>query len=107
MSQGLLGVFWSGWPVIEIPDLGDDFHRMWEELIRLSETAPAPWTLIGAHMVALHGWSRGREQIHPSRDADILVDIRTVTDGTARLSQALLDRKYTFGGASPDGVGHR
>jgi hypothetical protein len=93
--------------LIEIPDLGDDFHGMWEELIWLSDTAPAPWTLIGAHMVALHGWARGREQIRPSRDADILVNVRAVTDGTARLSQTLLDREYTFDGASPEGVGHR
>jgi hypothetical protein len=92
--------------VVDIPDLGRDFHRMWEELIWLNEAAPAPWTLIGAHMVALHGWARGREQIRPSRDADILVDVRAVTDGTVRLSQALLDREYTFDGASPEGVGH-
>jgi predicted nucleotidyltransferase len=93
--------------VVDVPDLGDGFHRMWEELIRLNEAAPAPWTLIGAHMVALHGWARGREQIRPSRDADILVNVRAVADGTARLSQVLLDREYTFDGASPEGVGHR
>jgi hypothetical protein len=93
--------------MIEIPDLGSEFHHMWEELIWLNESAPAPWTLIGAHMVALHGWARGREQIRPSRDADILVDVRTVTDGTVRLSEALLGRDYSFAGASPEGVGHR
>lgn len=93
--------------MIEIPDIDDDFHRMWEELVRLSEGPPAPWTLIGAHMVALHGWARNREQIRSSRDADILVNVRAITDGTAKLSQALLDRDYIFDGVSMDGVGHR
>jgi hypothetical protein len=43
---------------------------MWLELLRLSKEAPAPWTLIGAHMVALHG--------------------RVVSQGTALVSHGLL-----------------
>ncbi len=93
--------------MIEIPESGDASHRMWQELIRLGEDPPAPWTLIGAHMVALHGWAKGREQIRPSRDADVLVNARAVADGTAKLSQTLVDRGYTLDGVSPDGVGHR
>ena len=42
--------------MIDIPDLGESFLEMWRELLLLAEQAPAPWTLIGAHMVALHGW---------------------------------------------------
>jgi hypothetical protein len=41
--------------MIEIPDFGEGFHAMWQELLYLAENPPAPWTLIGAHMVALHG----------------------------------------------------
>lgn len=93
--------------MIEIPDLGDDFHRMWVELIALARSTPAPWVLIGANMVALHGWERDREQIRPSRDADILVNARAVTDGTAKVSQALLDRGYKLDGVSPEGIGRR
>jgi hypothetical protein len=59
---------------------------MWLELIRLSKEQPAPWTLIGAHMVALHGWMRGRTPIRPSKDADILVNVRMVSEGTAAVS---------------------
>ena len=58
--------------MIEIPDLGDDLHRMWEELIILGEAAPVPWTLIGAQMVALHGWARGATQIPNAEDAAIV-----------------------------------
>jgi hypothetical protein len=93
--------------MVEIPDLGVDFHRMWEELIRLGEDPPAPWTLIGAHMVALHGWVRGQRQIRPSKDADLLVNVRTVADGIERISHALRARGYVLEGISPEGIGHR
>lgn len=93
--------------MIEIPDLGDEFHEMWIELIDLAVVQPAPWVLIGAHMVAIHGWERGREQIRPSRDADILVNARVIADATAKMSQALIDRDYKLDGISPEGIGHR
>ncbi len=93
--------------MIDIPDLGDEFHEMWIELIDLATVQPAPWVLIGAHMVAIHGWERGREQIRPSRDADILVDARVIADGTAKMSQTLIDRNYKLDGISPEGIGHR
>ncbi len=70
--------------MITIPELGDHHHAMWTELIRLSHASPARWTLIGAQMVALHGWGVGRDVIRPSMDADVLVDARVVTDGVAR-----------------------
>jgi hypothetical protein len=93
--------------MIEIPELGDDFHAMWVELLALSADPPADWTLIGAHMVALHGWAAGVDQIRPSRDADILVDVRTVARGTTQMSQRLIDRGYNLDGHSAEGVGHR
>ena len=93
--------------MIEIPELGDDFHAMWVELIELAANPPAPWTLIGAHMVALHGWEAGSDQIRPSRDADVLVDVRAVTHGTMLMSGKLIERGYHLDGHSPQGVGHR
>lgn len=93
--------------MIQIPELGDDFHAMWQELLELSRDPPAAWTLIGAHMVALHGWKAGSHQIRPSRDADVLVNVRAVTQGTMRMSQRLIDHGYRLDGHSPEGVGHR
>ena len=80
---------------------------MWEELLDLAAEPPAPWVLIGAQMVALHGWAVGRTQIRPSGDADLLVNVRTVTSGTELMGQALIERGYQLDGASPEGVGHR
>jgi len=93
-------------PVVDIPDRGDAFHEMWLELIRLSKEQPAPWTLIGAHMVALHGWMRGRVPIRPSKDADILVNVRMVSQGTAAVSQALVRDGYELNERSVEGHGH-
>lgn len=93
--------------MIELPEFSDDLHGMWVELMLMNDASPAPWVLIGAHMVALHGWAKGKEQIRQSRDADVLVNVRAVTDGTARVSQVLIDRDFAFDGASPEGVGHR
>src|SRR5438132_2705883 len=63
---------------------------MWRELMRLTKNPPAPWTLIGAHMVAVHGGALGREPIRTSLDADVPVDVRLVTAGTAVVGQALV-----------------
>jgi hypothetical protein len=93
--------------VIDIPDLGDDFHQMWTDLVELSRRAGVPWTLIGAHMVALHGWEAGRDPVRPSDDADVLVDARAVTQGTRLLSATLLDAGYQLDGITPQGIGHR
>lgn len=93
--------------MIVVPELGDRFHRMWMTLFDLAVEPPAPWSLIGAHMVALHGWSRGRTQIRPSQDADILINVRSVSDGTERMSLDLLRRGFAFDGASLSNVGHR
>lgn len=93
--------------MVEIPDFGAGFLQMWRELMLLTEIASAPWTLIGAHMVALHGWAKGRVAPRASRDADILVNARMVSDGTARISLDLQQRGFAFDGVSPEGIGHR
>lgn len=93
--------------MVEIPGLGGAVLDMWHELLLLEEHAPAPWTLIGAHMVALHGWARNRAAPRTSRDADILVNARVVVDATERMSRRLQDRGFALDGVSPEGVGHR
>ena len=93
--------------MVEIPDYGADFLDMWEELLLLAREPPAPWTLIGAHMVALHGWARDRHDFRPSRDADVLVNVRVVADGTVKVGGCLHDRGFELDGISPEGVGHR
>lgn len=93
--------------MVEIPDFGGDFTAMWRELMLLEEHAPAPWTLIGAQMVAIHGWARHRPAPRTSRDADILVNVRVMSEATERMSRALHERGFELEGVSPEGIGHR
>ena len=54
--------------------------------------------LIGAHMVALHGRKMGRKQPRVSKDADILVNARVISNGTERVSEKLLSRGFSLDG---------
>lgn len=58
-------------------------------------------------MVALHGFEHGRIRPRSTFDADMLVDVRAVQDGTQRLSRALEGMGFEFRGANPEGVGYR
>lgn len=78
---------------IEIPELGDQRHRLWCDLIDLAAAYPGAWTIIGAHMVALYGWGAG-VQSRPSEDVDVLVNVRLATSGTEQVSQFLRERDY-------------
>ena len=45
--------------MINIPDLGEEFLEMWQQLLLLAQQPPAPWTLIGAH----RSGSSGRQDL--------------------------------------------
>jgi hypothetical protein len=93
--------------MIEIPVHDDAQRALWETLIDLDQRQPHGWTLIGAQMVALHGYEHGRTSPRRSRDADILVNVRVVQDGTRRLSDMLFTVGFALDGVDPEGVGHR
>lgn len=93
--------------MIELPT--DDERRapLWQELIRLGEIFTAPWTLVGAQMVELHGLERGVESPRLSTDIDVLAGARLLPGAPRILADALLDAGYEFAGAGPDNIGHR
>ena len=80
---------------------------LWEALIELDRRRPPAWTLIGAQMVALHGLGQGRTPPRSSLDADVLVDIRLVQDGTERFAEMLITAGFEFEGMNLEGIGHR
>lgn len=82
-------------------------HAMWTSLIDLVRRQPSGWTLVGAQMVALHALEKGQSPLRASEDADVLVDVRAVQDGTERLSCTLEEAGFDLDGASPTGLGHR
>lgn len=65
------------------------------------------WTLIGGQMVYLHALESSRTLHRPTKDADLLVDVRLLPDSTARLSRTLVERGFQLKGPSPSGEAHR
>jgi hypothetical protein len=80
---------------------------LWVRLLELATAQPRGWTLVGAQMVALHAYERGRQPPRGSLDADVLANVRAVADATARLSSWLVAHGMHVDGVSADGIGHR
>jgi hypothetical protein len=78
---------------IDIPELGDERHQLWCDLIDLAAAFPNSWTIIGAHMVALYAWEAGLTS-RPTDDVDVLVNVRLAANGTEEVSRFLRDREY-------------
>lgn len=79
--------------MIDVPELGDDHHALWVDLIALAEAQSGSWTLIGAQMVALYAWDAGIES-RPSEDADVLANVRVTTSATRDVAGFLRERGY-------------
>jgi hypothetical protein len=64
-------------------------RALWDAVMDLSDSQPEGWTLIGAQMVALHGFERGQTHSRVSLDADLLADVRVLDRAPQRLAEAL------------------
>lgn len=91
---------------VELPSEPEDGAALWEELLDLADEMPVPWVLIGAQMVALHAWRAEGEPPRPSRDGDVLVDVRRKPQGTRLLSEHLERRGFELQGPTRQGLGH-
>lgn len=91
---------------VELPSSPDDVAALWHELLDLSDRMPVPWVLIGAQMVALHAWRAAGEPPRPSRDGDVLVDVRRKPTGTRLLAEDLVRRGFELEGPSRQGLAH-
>ena len=80
---------------------------VWEALFDLADLQPDGWTLVGAQMVNLHGIENDRVLGRATVDAGLLVDVRRVRGGTARLSQLLIEQGFELDGIDGFGVGHQ
>jgi hypothetical protein len=78
---------------IEIPELGDEQHHLWRDLMDLAEAFPEQWTIIGAHMVALYAWEADL-RTRPSEDVDVLVNVRLAANAAEEVSRFLRERDY-------------
>lgn len=84
----------------------EDERELWQELLDLAESAPAPWMLIGAQMVALHAWLAEVRPMRSSRDGDVLVDVRSQPTGTSDIARHLVEHGFEMEGPGWTGLGH-
>ncbi len=62
---------------------------IWRSLVDLGLLQKQGWTVIGAQMVALHAFEHGKLTPRTSADADVLVNVRVLTEGTQIISKLL------------------
>lgn len=82
-------------------------HATWGALLDLAAQQQKGWTLIGAQMVALHGFERGRVSVRSSLDADVLANVRLVHGMPRQISALLQQHGFELDGVSATGVAHR
>jgi hypothetical protein len=80
---------------------------MWRAILELAEAMSSGWTLVGAQMVALHGFEHNRASPRASLDADVLVNVRIAGVSTRKFCARLESLGYELDGVSPEGLGHR
>lgn len=76
----------------------------------LIEIAPAlgeNWLLVGGQMVFLHELERRAEEVRPTDDVDVVVDLRVEADGLERVHEVLTRARFAQDPPSPKGVAHR
>jgi hypothetical protein len=88
-----------------VPDLG--YHDLWLDLMGLAEEFAGRWTLIGAHMVALHAWGAGLEPPRRSDDIDLVINVRLPGMTAKVLADRLVEIGYLPEPGSAMGVVHR
>ena len=76
--------------MIDIPELGEEQHELWIDLIELARSFPGQWTIIGGHMVALYAWEA---ELRPRPSPDV--------------SAAAAHVAWRAGRADPEGPGRR
>jgi len=92
---------------VELPTDPADVAALWTELLDLADDAPVPWILIGAQMVALHAWHADHQPPRPSRDGDVLVNVRRRPTGTRQLAEHLERQGFELEGPNRMGLGHQ
>jgi predicted nucleotidyltransferase len=93
------------YPRVRVPDLG--YHDVWLDLMGLAEDFAGRWTLIGAHMVAIHAWGAGLEPPRRSDDIDLVINLRLPNTTAKVLTDRLVEIGYVPEAGSAIGVVHR
>lgn len=92
--------------MVHIPE-NEPTRHVWRALLGIARQRPEGWTLIGAQMVALHGFEQGEEPPRLSADADIIVNARIASQTVKDFARFLENEGFELEGINQDGIGHR
>lgn len=87
------------------PTMTGPLKDVWPLLFQLAEDRPSGRALAGAQMVVLHAAHHGVARPLVTRDADILVDVRSLA--TTQVAQWLRQRGFELCDVASSGIGHR
>lgn len=93
---------------IRLPDHGNE-GALWSALLDLAEAQPTGWTLVGALMVALHGYESGLPIIRATQDLDAIVEVRGLAHATRAFAATLTELGWRLDDAdvTADEIGFR
>jgi len=81
--------------------------EMWQLLGRIDDRFPGGWVLVGGQMVLLLGLEHEQLPRRETIDADALINVKVMPDGTARVARFLQAEGLELAGIAVDGQGHR
>lgn len=81
--------------------------ELWKTLLELTENRSGEWTLIGGLMVLVQALEHDTTPPRVSRDIDVLVNVRVVSDSIPEFVRGLEQRGFELAGFSAEGVAHR
>lgn len=80
--------------------------QLWGALMDIADVKPDGWTLIGAMMVILHELEADNISSRATADADAVVEVRGVTEGTRAMAKLLVSLGWTIHDEDIDVHGH-
>lgn len=93
--------------MVDFSALAGAHGAVWDGLTRFARERPDGWTLIGAQMVIALAQEHGRSYSRTTTDADLVADVRVLTQGVKELANHLVANGFELEGISAEGIGHR
>jgi hypothetical protein len=94
-------------PIVRLPALAGRQAESWQALIEVAPKLGQHWLLVGGQMVFLHEVERQSNDVRPTDDIDVVLDLRVEPAALDRMHSVLMATKFVQDLPSPEGVAHR
>jgi hypothetical protein len=94
-------------PVIQLPPLVGGQAESWKALLELAPVFAENWLLVGGQMVLLHQIERDADDVRPTDDIDVVVNLRAEPAGLKRIHDSLIAASFDQDLPGPQDIAHR